>query len=89
MNRNVASLSNQREFSTEVRACKTFQHRQVPYCSLLAWLALPQTLTLVAVLMEGEEMQIHRHATAGPLSVCLVVVVKMNDCNIFLLSSSG
>jgi hypothetical protein len=27
--------------------------------------------------MEGEEMQIHRHATAGPLSLCPVVVVKV------------
>jgi hypothetical protein len=47
------------------------------FCYLLAWLALPPTLTVVAVHMEGEEMQIHRHATAGPLSLCPVAEVKV------------
>jgi hypothetical protein len=40
-------------------------------------LALAQTLTVVAVHMEGEEKQFHQYATAGPLSLCPVVVVKV------------
>jgi hypothetical protein len=69
-------------FSLQVVACKPFQHTQVPYCSLLTRLTLSQTLTVVTVLMEGEKTQTHRHATAGPLSLCLVVVAKVYNCNI-------
>jgi hypothetical protein len=46
-------------------------------------LALAQTLTVVAVHMEGEEKQFHRYATAGPLSLCPVVVVKVYIATIY------
>jgi hypothetical protein len=46
-------------------------------------LALAQTLTVVAVHMEGEKMQLHRYATAGPLSLCPVVVVKVYVATVY------
>jgi len=33
--------------------------------------------------MEGEEKQFHRYATAGPLSLCPVVVVKVYIATIY------